>query len=323
MVNMSQKFPAIIQKNFVNPFTDLNPLLWLFCLRWRTQFQALGIPNPIAKGSRDLGLLDLLRGKDCVSIDFKNYRFEIFRSPGEWMDQKNLEAIRRRSVSITFESCGKHPRNGFYVDTNLLRNKIITICSRGDRDCAFGVMANIGKYGKRTIVHFGPYYSAVRDRGLMTLTFLFGGQYFLLRNRLKTVYFTSITHVPRVFGLLVECFSNVYPNKDPASLPSEAQADIRDMLMNSYVKEIEPEYKVWPGRDFILRAFRLQRDGSIVPYPHTAETVPKHRSEAYNKRCLQMIDYERGDAMIVVGEAGVRNYFTNLGRNFLRAVQKG
>jgi len=294
--------------------------------RLRIQFQLILVykSNRFAvHGRAELGFLDFITGKDHVRIDFKGYQFDIFHRPGEWLDQESLSAIQRRMVNITLESCGKHPRNGFYVDASLLRNKTITICTKDDANCAFGVMTNIGMYGKRSIVHIGPYYSAVKDRGLMTLTFLFGGQYFLLKNKLRGVHFTSITHVPRVFGLLVECFSNVYPNKNPASLPSEAQVDIRDMLMNSYVKEIEPQFQERLGEDFILRAFRLQGDGSIVPYPHTAETVPKHRSQEYNERCLHMIDYERGDAMILVGEAGVKNYFTNFGRNFLRAIQKG
>jgi hypothetical protein len=157
----------------------------------------------------------------------------------------------------------------------------------------------------------------------MTLTFLLGGHYFLLRERTRGVYFTTITHVPRVFGILVQCFSNVYPNQRPDASPSFAHLHIRDRLVNSYIREIEPEYTYRPDSDFILEGFRLQKDGSIIPYPHTAETVPKHRSALYNDRCLAMIDYERGDAMIQVGEAGVMNYFTGFGRNVLRALRKG
>jgi hypothetical protein len=270
-----------------------------------------------------LGSLDLLKARDYVDLQFKGYRFEIFCRPGEWMDPGGLAAIQKRIVAMTFESCGKHPQAGFYVDTGLMKDKIITICSRQAEDCAFGVMVNLGKHENRHIVHLGPYYSAKKNRGLMTLTFLFGGHHFLLRERTKGVYFTTITHVPRVFGILVQCFSNVYPNEDPGASPSSAQLHIRDRLLNSYIKEIEPEYAYKPGDDFILKGFRLQKDGSIIPYPHTAETIPKHRSALYNDRCLAMIDYEQGDAMIQVGEAGVRNYFTSFGRNLLRAMRKG
>lgn len=270
-----------------------------------------------------MGFLDFFKAKNFVNFRFKNYQFEIFNRPGEWMDPESLEIIRRRIVTVTIESCGKHPQAGFYVDSKLMKDKTITLCSQSEKDCAFGVMTHLGEYGSRRIVHLGPYYSALKGRGLMTLTFLFGGQYYLLKNKTHSVYFTTITHVPRVFGLLVRCFSNVYPNDDPAALPSQAHRDLRDTLLGSYIKEIEPEYAYQPGDNFLLRSFRLQADGSIVPYPHTDETVPKHRSEAYNRRCLQLIDYQRGDAMIMVGEAGVSNYFTSFGRNFIRALQKG
>lgn len=270
-----------------------------------------------------MGFLDLLRARDYVKLQFKGYRFEIFYRPGEWMDPSGLAEIQKRIVAITLKSCGRHPQAGFYVDTGLMKDKIITICSQRGEDCAFGVMVNIGKYKNRYIVHFGPYYSAEKNRGLMTLTFLFGGHHFLFRNKTMNVYFTTITHVPRVFGILVQCFSNVYPNQSPEASPSLAHLHIRDKLLNSYVREIEPEYAYTPDKDFILRGFRLQKDGSIIPYPHTAVTIPKHRSALYNDRCLAMIDYERGDAMIQVGEAGVRNYFTGFGRNFLRALRKG
>jgi hypothetical protein len=270
-----------------------------------------------------LGFLDLLKARDYLKLHFKGYQFEIFHRPGEWMDQDRLVEIQERVVAITLESCGKHPQAGFYVDTGLMKDKTITICSRQGEDCAFGVLVNIGKYENRYIVHLGPYYSAKKNRGLMTLTFLFGGHHFLFRHRTMSVYFTTITHVPRVFGILVQCFSHVYPNQIPDESPSLAHLQIRDRLVNSYIKEIAPEYAYKPEDGFILKAFRLQKDGSIIPYPHTAETIPKHRSALYNDRCLAMIDYERGDAMIQVGEAGVRNYFTGFGRNFIRALRKG
>ena len=156
-----------------------------------------------------MGFLDLLRARDYVKLSFKGYLFEIFYRPGEWMDQSSLLEIQRRVVAITLKSCGKHPQAGFYVDTGLMKDKMITIRAQEGEDCASGVMVNIGKDENRYMVHFGPYYSAKKNRGLMTLTFLFGGHHFLLREKTKGVYFTTITHVPRVFGILIQCFSNV------------------------------------------------------------------------------------------------------------------
>lgn len=239
------------------------------------------------------------------------------------MTRQGLKEIQRRIVDITFRSCGKHPTKGLYVDTGLMDDKIIGICSNDSQDCAFNAMVSIGKYNNRKVVHTGPAYCTDENKGLVVLLFFLTYQYILFKNKLRTFYLTTITHVPKVFGLMAQYFSNVYPNENAKITPKKEHIDIRDLLINSYVKEIEPEYAAIIKNDFILRRFRLQKDGSIVPFPHTADDVPKHRNRIYNDRCLSMIDYTQGDALIQVSEVGVKTYFKNYGKNITRVLVRG
>ena len=270
-----------------------------------------------------MGYLHYVTGNPRVKIDFRKYQIEIFDSPGKWMSPSGLEQVRRRIVDITYRSCGKHPAKGLYVDTSLMKDKIIGICSRNGKDCAFNAMVCIGRYSGREILHTGPAYCRDENNGIVSLLFFFALQYFFLKNRLRTFYLTTITHVPKVFGLMAQCIDNVYPNEKQDAVPTREQIAIRNILADTYIREIEPEYQVCRTGSFVLKGFRRQKDGSMVPYPHTAENVPKHRKSAYNDRCLHLIDYERGDALIQVGEVGVKTYLKDGGRNILRTVKKG
>lgn len=272
---------------------------------------------------KKMGYLSFITGKDYVIFKFKKYQFEIFNCPGKWMDVKELKAIQSRILDITYRSCGKHPKKGLYVDTGLMKDKIIGICSRQQTDCAFNAMVCIGNYNNKKILHTGPGYCTNENKGVAVLLYFFTVQYFFIKNLFRNFYFTTITHVPKVFGVMSQCFLNMYPNEKNDTAPMKFHNAIRDMMMSSYIKEIEPEYNNELNGSFILKKFRLQKDGSLVPFPHTAENVPKHREKKYNDRCLELINYEQGDALIQVGEVGIKAYFKDNCKNFLRAFKKG
>jgi hypothetical protein len=62
----------------------------------------------------------------------------------------------------------------------------------------------------------------------------------------------------------------------------------------------------------VIKGFRVQKDGSIL-YPDTVQTVPRHRKNAFNERCFQMIDYHNGDEILQTGLS--RGLFSFLIRN--------
>jgi hypothetical protein len=259
-------------------------------------------PRPAIR--RAEGLLGLIRTRPHLRFRYRGLTFELLDRPGMWMDSAGLQALQRRIIAITHASCGAHPTKGLYVDTGLMKDKIITICTVDGVDCAFNAMVCIGSYEGRPILHTGPAFSARTSQGIVSRMYGLSYCYFVLKCGLRSFYTTTITHVPRGFGMMVQTFSNIYPDADPTSKPAPHHEAIRDILVRTYVREIEPEYVLDSQDGFLLKAFRAQKDGSMVPCFHTPENVPKHRNPRYSSRCLSLIDYDRGDALIMVGEVG-------------------
>lgn len=235
---------------------------------------------------------------------FKKYRFEIYNKPGKWMKSTELKKLQKRIKIIAASKLGKSPTFSFFKDVTYLNNKMIVICSRRatSDDLCCCVMSHLGKYKGSNIIHLGAVYSISENRGLMQLVYIFGLLYIFVKNWFfKRVYLTSLTHTPKIFGVVNECFENVYPNLDPHAKPSEIHITLKKIFHQTYLKEWE--YKILPriNKNFVIERFRVQNDGSIL-YPDTVNTVPKHRNEEYNKRCLSLIDVERGDEVFQAAE---------------------
>jgi len=103
--------------------------------------------------------------------------------------------------------------------------------------------------------------------------------YTLLRAGLKSIYITSLTHSPKIFGAVAEAYEDVFPNGSQGAEPESFHRTIRDMLMASYLKEFNMRTRPKIDERFVIRGFRQIADGTIL-IPDTADTVPRHRKAA-------------------------------------------
>lgn len=266
----------------------------------------------------------ILGRKDHAILHYKGYRYDIYRCPSTaWMPQDQLKCLQGRINDIVLRTCGRAPTSGIYVDAGLMKNKTITIISKDGVDHAFNSLMVIGEHNNRKVVHIGPVYSATKNKGFMTLLLFFPLTFMMLGTRFHPFYITNITHVPRVFGMFMDICMNAYPNTDYNARPTPDQTALKKMLIKTYITEIEPKYKKKINDDFILRDFRLQEDGSIIPFPHTPENVPKFSREEVNERCINLLNYTRGDALIQVGEVALACYYRNNSHSLIRILKKG
>lgn len=239
-----------------------------------------------------------------IKFTFRRYRFEIYNRPGKWMHNSNLEYLQKRLQDIAAVKLGKTPSFSFFKDVSYLKNKVIVICSRkgSSHDLCCCVMSYLGKYKGSNVLHLGAVYSNSENKGLMQLVYIFGLLYVFIKNWFfKKVYLTSLTHTPKIFGVVNECFENVYPNLDPHSKPTELHLTLKEIFFQTYLKEWDLPIPPKINSNFVIEGFRVQDDGSIL-YPDSISTVPRHRNEAYNKRCLSMLNLERGDEVFQAGE---------------------
>lgn len=235
-----------------------------------------------------------------LKFRFKGFTYEIYHRPGEWMTPVALEALQDRLGTVAEARLGSRPNFGFFVDLESLNSKLITICSLNGEDRCFNAMAYIGRYQKRPVVHLGAVYSLEGNKGQMQLLYYWSSLYVIYHAGFRRVYITSLTHTPKIFGAVAEAYEQVFPNGDPDAEPAPFHLTIRDMLMDTYLKEFRMRVPPEVDERFIIKGFRLLANGTTL-YPDTIETVPKHRKSAYNQHCLANIDYPGGDDIMQVG----------------------
>lgn len=235
-----------------------------------------------------------------LKFRFKGFSYEIYDRPGEWMTSVALEAFQNRLGTVAEARLGSRPNFGFFVDLGSLNNKLITICSLNGEDRCFNAMAYIGLYQKRPVVHLGAVYSLEGNKGQMQLLYYWSSLYVIYHAGFRQVYITSLTHTPKIIGAVAEAYEQVFPNGDPDAKPATFHLTIRDMLMDTYLKEFRMRVPPEVDERFIIKGFRLLADGTTL-YPDTTKTVPKHRKSAYNQHCLANIDYSGGDDIMQVG----------------------
>lgn len=256
-------------------------------------------------GESSLFIRRIIAKLQRIKIPYGKYAFELYNRPAKWLGREEAEALRRRLLSIATARLGMRPDFSFFGDARYLDNKIVIICTdrKTREDRCFCAMSYLGKYRGKNIVHLGAVYSRLENRGLMQMVYLFGLLYVFVRNRFfGKVYLTSLTHTPKIFGVVSECFEQVFPNLDPHAKPFDFHHTLRDVFTDTYLREWDLAAAPVIDDNFVIRGFRARKDGSIL-YPDTIETVPKHRNVAYTHRCRGLIDYGRGDVAFQCGVA--------------------
>jgi len=238
-----------------------------------------------------------------IQFNFKKYRFEIYSKPGVWMNEKDLKRLQERLSGIAEKRLKTKPRFSFFKDVRYLNNKLVVICAdkKTKDDCSCCVLSYLGTYRKRSVIHCGAVYSNAENQGTMKLLYGFAGLYIMIKNLFfRKVYVTSLTHVPKIFGMFSEQFYRVYPDSRTGREAGNFHLKIKDLFFNTYIKEWDLSELPQIDGSFVIRGFRLQDDGTML-YPDTVETVPRHRKVEYNTRCFNLLDYENGDEVFQVG----------------------
>lgn len=241
---------------------------------------------------------------------FKHFTYEIFHRPGLWMSEEKQVSLQKRLTAVAERRLGAKPSYGLFADTGHLRNKLITVCAQRGKDLGFNAMTYIGGYKNRPVVHLGSVFSLEGNKGQMQLLYLWSCLYILLRAGCKSIYITSLTHSPKIFGAVAEAYEDVFPDGSQGAEPKPFHLAIRDMLMASYLKEFNMRSRPKIDERFVIQGFRQTADGTML-IPDTADTVPKHRKAAYNEFCLANLDYQRGDDILQVGRLGLTTPFKN------------
>jgi hypothetical protein len=245
-------------------------------------------------------------------------RARIVERPGRWMAEAELARLVEdlRSVVRASLPAGSLDYGVLTGDPERLRNAILTVIYAGDgRPVAFNALAILDcelRGRPVEVIHLGlvmidPGYRAKGVSGI-----LYGLTCFLLyaRRQMRTLWFSNVTQVPAVFGMVGEAFANVFP--DPARRARRSFEHLvlaRQVLArHRHVFGVGPEAGFDERRFVITNAYTGGSDNLKKPFAAAAQ----HRREIFNETCRCELDYERGDDFLQIGQfdlRAARDYF--------------
>jgi hypothetical protein len=231
--------------------------------------------------------------------------------PGVWMKPdalaglvEDVRAVARETLpegDLTYGVLGGDPER--------LKATVLTVVydKETGRPIAFNALAWMAmtlRGRPLDVLHMGLVMVSpkARSRGLSWI--LYGLTCFLLfaRGGMRPIWISNVTQVPAVVGMVAESFAQVYPTPDGAPQSFEHLFIARQIMrMHRHVFGVGPEATFDEGRFVIQNAYT----GGSDDLKKTFAAAAKHRQDKYNQLCQTMLDYERGDDFLQIGQVNL------------------
>lgn len=246
-------------------------------------------------------------------------RVRIVERPGRWMDAEALQRLVAdvQQVVRAATPAGTLDYGVASGDRERLDAAIVTIVY----DChgkpiAFNALTLLDcelRGREVEVLHLGLVMVDPSHRAGGLSGVLYGLTAFLLfaRRRLRPMWVSNVTQVPAVFGMVAESFENVFPSADPDAVQRYDHLHLARQIMARHrrVFGVGPEAE----HDEALGIIRNAYTGGSDNLKKTFDAATKHRHEPHNDACRTLLDYDRGDDFIQLGQVTIpaaRRYFT-------------
>ncbi|MEL6685449.1 MAG: hypothetical protein AAFN63_11720 [Pseudomonadota bacterium] len=247
-----------------------------------------------------------------------DYVVRIVERPGLWMDDAALAALSAdlRTVAARTLDAGSLTYGVFSGEKERMGAVIITlVCRRDGTPVAFNALAvmQLDTAPHPTdVLHLGLVMVDPDERSKNLSWVLYGLTCFLIffRRQFRPVWVSNVTQVPAVVGMVSEMFSDVWPS------PRQGRRTLSHLLLareimatQRYVFGVGDDAGFDEDRFVITDAYT----GGSDDLKKTWDSAPKHRDDDYNSFCAEMLDYDRGDDVLQLGQmdlAAMRTYLT-------------
>lgn len=238
----------------------------------------------------------------------KGLETRIVERPGLWMEDGELDAMVADLRRIAAAELGETDLSYgiFSPDRSRLRETIITIVRRrkDKMPIAFNALAvmDVSLNGQRQeVVHLGLVMVDPDQRSQGMSWVLYGLTCLLLfmRNQLRPFWVSNVTQVPAVVGLVAQNFSSVYP------VPEGGRRSFAHVLLARQIMgQHRHVFGVGADAQFAEDSFVIANayTGGSDGLKKTFEQATKHRDPLYNQYCQTVLDYERGDDLLQLGQ---------------------
>jgi len=246
---------------------------------------------------------------DLTLTTGNQFETRIVERPGKWMSQEHLAELSEDLRTVASKTLARGSLNYgiFSGDQERLKSTIITLVRRKDtgQPVAFNALAvmDITSMAEpMEVLHLGLVMvdPDQQSRGLSWI--LYGLTCILLffRNQMRPLWVSNVTQVPAIVGMVAETFSDVFPTPQRREQRSLQHLLLARTIMTDHrhVFGVGADAEFDEDRFVITNAYT----GGSDDLKKTFSEASHHRDEIYNAFCQEMLDYDRGDDVLQLGQ---------------------
>lgn len=246
---------------------------------------------------------------DLTLATGNQFETRIVERPGKWMSKEDLTALCEDLITVASKTLarGSLTYGVFSGDQERLKSTVITLVRRKDtgQPVAFNALAlmDITSMAEpMEVLHLGLVMidPDQQSRGLSWV--LYGLTCILLffRNQMRPLWVSNVTQVPAIVGMVAETFGDVFPTPERRKQRSLQHLLLARTIMadRRHVFGVGEDAEFDEDRFVITNAYT----GGSDDLKKTFDEAPHHRNEIYNAFCKDMLDYDRGDDVLQLGQ---------------------
>ncbi len=153
----------------------------------------------------------------------------------------------------------------------------------------------------RSVLHAGLCMIApgARRGGLLGLLSAAPALVAFARNGFAPLWVSNVTQVPAVAGRFAKAVGHVYPAPGHTTPPSDEHVEVATQIMAGH----RSVFGVGEEAEFDAERFVIRNayTGGSDDLKKRWEDARKHRDEAINRLCRDLLDYDRGDDLLQIG----------------------
>lgn len=237
------------------------------------------------------------------------YETRIVERPGAWMPEAELAALTEDLITVAAKTLprGSLTYGVFSGDPERLKSTIVTLVrnKKTGQPVAFNALAlmDITTMAEpMQVLHLGLVMvdPDEQSRGLSWVLYGLTCILLLFRNQMRPLWVSNVTQVPAIVGMVAETFSGVFPTPQRSKQRSLEHLLLARAIMaeHRHVFGVGAEAGFDEDRFVITNAYT----GGSDELKKTFDEAPSHRDPIYNDFCRELLDYERGDDVLQLGQ---------------------
>lgn len=246
---------------------------------------------------------------DVTLATGKQYETRIVGRPGTWMSQDELARLSEDLITVASKTLarGSLTYGVFSGDPERMKSTIVTLVrdTVTGQPVAFNALAlmDITTMAEPVeVLHLGLVMvdPEQQSRGLSWVLYGLTCILLLFRNQMRPLWVSNVTQVPAIVGMVSETFNGVFPTPQRPKARSLQHL----LLARAIMADHRHVFGVGSDAGFNEDQFVITNayTGGSDDLKKTFDEAPQHRDQIYNDFCLDLLDYERGDDVLQLGQ---------------------